>query len=344
MLGGKRRRLGGGKRGRTSMRKFTRSAVSLLLALVLCACGAGSQWQEQYDLGTRYLDEGNYEEAVIAFTAAIEIDPKRPEAYVGAATAYTALGERQLAIEMLDKAEALLGENDTITAARDELGLSLPLNAYGAIEFTYRPDYIAYEDLSAEEQSWLSAAVSALEAQDKDALLALCEQVASMNLDCYTTYGQYKVNVEAGHPSISLELRPENGMGYWYWTQLIDSGYDHNIVICPCSDWQWNGNAESYRERYDPDDDNYLYEDVESYPVVNNLRDGHGTETLFWHYEDWTSSENRTAEYSQGIQTSSRRQAYDGSWEDLSVDSDFVYGAWCVGYGSPQENPERYYY
>ena len=165
------------------MRKFTRSAVSLLLALVLCACGAGSQWQEQYDLGTRYLDEGNYEEAVIAFTAAIEIDPKRPEAYVGAATAYTALGERQLAIEMLDKAEALLGENDTITAARDELGLSTPLNAYGAIEFTYRPDYVAYEDLSAEEQSWLSAAVSALEAQDKDALLALCEQVASMNLD-----------------------------------------------------------------------------------------------------------------------------------------------------------------
>ena len=104
------------------MRKFTRSAVSLLLVLVLCACGAGSQWQEQYDLGTRYLNDGNYEEAVIAFTAAIEIDPKRPEAYVGAATAYTALGERQLAIEMLDKAEALLGENDTITAARDELG------------------------------------------------------------------------------------------------------------------------------------------------------------------------------------------------------------------------------
>ncbi len=193
------------------MRKFTRSAVSLLLALVLCACGAGSQWQEQYDLGTRYLDEGNYEEAVIAFTAAIEIDPKRPEAYVGAATAYTALGERQLAIEMLDRAEALLGENDTITAAREELGLSLPLNAYGAIEFTYRPDYVAYEDLSAEEQSWLSTAVSALEAQDKDAILALCGQVAAMNLDCYTTYGQYKVNADAGplgdNPSIHLELR-----------------------------------------------------------------------------------------------------------------------------------------
>ena len=83
---------------------------------------------------------------------------------------------------MLDRAEALLGENDTITAARDELGLSTPLNAYGAIEFTYRPDYVAYEDLSAEEQSWLSAAVSALEAQDKDCLLYTSQQGGKLRL------------------------------------------------------------------------------------------------------------------------------------------------------------------
>lgn len=40
-----------------------------------------SGWQEQYDLGVRYLNDGNYEEAIIAFTAAIEIDPKKPQAY-----------------------------------------------------------------------------------------------------------------------------------------------------------------------------------------------------------------------------------------------------------------------
>ena len=52
-----------------------------LLAVCLSACGAGTEkkWQEQYDLGVRYLSEGNYEEAVIAFTAAIEIDPKPPD-------------------------------------------------------------------------------------------------------------------------------------------------------------------------------------------------------------------------------------------------------------------------
>lgn len=45
--------------------------VGLLLALVsaltLCACGQKKlalSWQEQYDLGVRYLSEGNYEEVV----------------------------------------------------------------------------------------------------------------------------------------------------------------------------------------------------------------------------------------------------------------------------------------
>ena len=74
-------------------------AIALLLALLcgLSGCGCSAQpaasvltWQEQYDLGVRFLSEGNYEEAIIAFTAAIEIDPKQPEGYLGLADAYVA--------------------------------------------------------------------------------------------------------------------------------------------------------------------------------------------------------------------------------------------------------------
>ena len=79
------------------------SWAMLLLAMLLCACGDGPHpaavptptvtpevlsWQDQYDLGLRYLSEGSYEEAVLAFTAAIDIDPKRAEAYVGRGDAY----------------------------------------------------------------------------------------------------------------------------------------------------------------------------------------------------------------------------------------------------------------
>ena len=48
----------------------------VLTILLLTACGQSGEakWQEQYDLGVRYLSEGNYEEAIVAFTAAVSSD------------------------------------------------------------------------------------------------------------------------------------------------------------------------------------------------------------------------------------------------------------------------------
>lgn len=80
------------------MKRSPIGVIYLILGLFLlfgCEAGqnAASTWQEQYDLGMRYLSEGNYEEAIIAFTAAIEIDPKRAEAYSGMADVYEAQGD-----------------------------------------------------------------------------------------------------------------------------------------------------------------------------------------------------------------------------------------------------------
>lgn len=77
---------------------FSRAAAAVILLLsLLVSCGQSqeSRWQEQYDLGMRYLSQGNYQEAVIAFTAAIEIDPKRAEALIGRGDAYVLLGETE---------------------------------------------------------------------------------------------------------------------------------------------------------------------------------------------------------------------------------------------------------
>lgn len=92
--------------------------LTVVLCILLSACGQASAptayaeltWQEQYDLGVRYLSEGNYEEAIIAFSAAIEIDPKRPEAYVGRGDSYAAQGQQleeiEAAYELYQKALA----------------------------------------------------------------------------------------------------------------------------------------------------------------------------------------------------------------------------------------------
>lgn len=98
--------------------------VILSLALLLAACGkkqVAPSWQEQYDLGVRYLSEGNYEEAIIAFTAAIEIDPKQAEAYIGLTEVYTAQGNIEKAIEILDKGIAEIGETAALTEAKANL-------------------------------------------------------------------------------------------------------------------------------------------------------------------------------------------------------------------------------
>ena len=75
--------------------------ILLVFVIALSGCSrknnANTAWQDQYDLGVRYLSEGNYEEAIIAFTAAIEIDPKQPDTYIGLYEAYVAVGDYESA-------------------------------------------------------------------------------------------------------------------------------------------------------------------------------------------------------------------------------------------------------
>jgi len=103
--------------------------IAMMPMLVSCdqkipAESVGSEvmpWQEQYDLGVRYLSEGNYEEAIIAFTAAIEIDPKQAEAYLGAADAYLGLNDAENAISILRRGLEELGDDQKIKDRLSEL-------------------------------------------------------------------------------------------------------------------------------------------------------------------------------------------------------------------------------
>ena len=102
--------------------------VALLLAamLILTACGGKTgEWKEQYDLGLKYLSAGNYEEAILAFTAAISIDPKRAGAYISLAEAYTAAGDADEAAGVFLQAMETLGETEELLAAMEKL-LAVP--------------------------------------------------------------------------------------------------------------------------------------------------------------------------------------------------------------------------
>lgn len=106
------------------MKKCLALLLTVILAVQISACGQNAPtWQEQYDLGLKYLSEGNYEEAIIAFTAAIEIDPKQALTYAGRGDAYIGSGESEenLTAAQADYEQAI--ELDA-TSAEAYLGLT----------------------------------------------------------------------------------------------------------------------------------------------------------------------------------------------------------------------------
>nr|MCR5596858.1 tetratricopeptide repeat protein [Lachnospiraceae bacterium] len=83
------------------------AAAVLVLILIVIITGIlvlGSpqrKYDKQLSLGQRYLDELDYEQAIAAYRAAIEIDPNQPEAYAGLANTYIAMENYEMAREVL---------------------------------------------------------------------------------------------------------------------------------------------------------------------------------------------------------------------------------------------------
>lgn len=96
--------------------RFVSLLLACITALSLCGCAKKapevSPWQEQYDLGVRYLSEGNYEEAILTFLAAIEIDPKQSNAYVALAEVYEQQKDYVNAMLILDQAREMAADVD----------------------------------------------------------------------------------------------------------------------------------------------------------------------------------------------------------------------------------------
>ncbi len=93
-------------------------AVILLLAVIaaiffisVSSSGKDKNLQEQLDLGEQYLSELDYEQAIIAYEAAITIDPQCVEACLGLADTYIAMGDYEKALEVLERNYDLSKDN-----------------------------------------------------------------------------------------------------------------------------------------------------------------------------------------------------------------------------------------
>ena len=126
------------------MKRISSLFVAAILLASLCSCvqNTEEQWQKQYDLGVRYLSEGNYEEAVIAFTAAIEIDPKQPDAYLKVAEAYVSMGDIDSAMAILEQGYELIQDE------RISEQLQVLQDSYADYSVYFSENIVAQEELT----------------------------------------------------------------------------------------------------------------------------------------------------------------------------------------------------
>lgn len=105
--------------GKTMTRKTVRViwAAAALALLTACFGKAAPTWQEEYDLGGRYLQEMDYEQAILAFTNAIEIDTANAQAYLGRGDSYLALARGAEGGEQIEYYRSAMADYETALAS-----------------------------------------------------------------------------------------------------------------------------------------------------------------------------------------------------------------------------------
>lgn len=119
-------------------------AVIVAAAFFLRNASKLSRYQEQLELGQRYLLEEDYEAAIVAFSKAIEIDSKQAEPYLALADIYVEQGNYESAQAILEEGVQQMGENSEIVDRLNKLN-----------NRTAEEESVTEDDESVEEQSTL---------------------------------------------------------------------------------------------------------------------------------------------------------------------------------------------
>ncbi len=99
--------------------------IILTVGFLLGSCGniSNVQLQKCLDLGQKYMTEMNYEEAIIAYNKALEIDPKNVEAYQVLANIYEFQGDIDQARNTMERALVAVPSNAEIQTRYERLML-----------------------------------------------------------------------------------------------------------------------------------------------------------------------------------------------------------------------------
>lgn len=96
-------------------------AIVAIASVVLYKNEPVQKLKRQLSLGDKYVSELKYEEAILAYEAAIEINPKTESAYIGIARAYIGLRAYDKAKEALERGIAAVGETESLISYMNKI-------------------------------------------------------------------------------------------------------------------------------------------------------------------------------------------------------------------------------
>ena len=233
------------------------------------------------DLGSKYLAELDYDQAVVSYLAVIEIDPKCEDAYMGIAEAYLQMGEYDKAMEyvmqgysqtgdgrLLEKAEMIqaladmaeqgedmaAGSVDNISESAGSQKVSEEEAVYGEciVDGIYHHGYTFY-DLSDEETALLDELISYTEAgryeeyavmlNTEEYIQAWQELAAKYESSAlHIAYKGYKIFYGFGGQNGVCLIPIEDGMGALYsWSYGGPEEDAYIYTYCECVDGMFNG-------------------------------------------------------------------------------------------------------
>ena len=280
------------------MKKIKMMCFLLALLGLLSACSAHSvdaeeqsapTWQSRYDLGVRYLSDGRYEEAILAFTAAIEIDPKNAQAYEQRGDAYWELAQSAQGSEQTDAYRSAAEDYESAMqwgSETDELYRRAADAYYGAQDYEKAESY--YEKLLEKDKDVLARLIECsralgtgkelakrlqaryLETGEERYLQALCELWPQEALRAYAAL--LGTDGTMGFALVDLD---EDGTPELICGEIDTKGQSEQIALTDYTLYTWKN--DQVMELYNGFVDTWINPDVRVTTAGAIVNEGHGT-------------------------------------------------------------------
>ena len=280
------------------MKRIKMMCFLLALLGLLSACSAHSvdaeeqsapTWQSRYDLGVRYLSDGRYEEAILAFTAAIEIDPKNAQAYEQRGDAYWELAQSAQGSEQTDAYRSAAEDYESAMqwgSETDELYRRAADAYYGAQDYEKAESY--YEKLLEKDEDVLARLIECsralgtgkelakrlqaryLETGEERYLQALCELWPQEALRAYAAL--LGTDGTMGFALVDLD---EDGTPELICGEIDTKGQSQQIALTDYTLYTWKN--DQVTELYHGFVDTWINPDVRVTTAGAIVNEGHGT-------------------------------------------------------------------